>query len=924
MRERNTPPARDLQLESLEDRILFDAVPLVDPDLVSLNGEAATAQVPLFESRETRTEVVFIDLGVQDPERFASDLASRQVDFQFEFLDASTDGLQQIADYLQGRRGIDAVHIISHGNQAELTLGSAVIQGDQLNRYANELRTIGAALSQDADILIYGCNLGRDEAGIRFLRTFAEWTDADVAASDDLTGHQDFGADWNLEVQTGSIESGHGVSERFAADYRAVLTDLYVTKDDLEVEVVPGDLLIYTISYGNVGVSDALDVVITETLAPGTSFDAANSSFGWTETATGSGVFEYHLGTVPINVSGSVEFAVTVESPVLAGIDEITNTVSITDNGTNGPDENPADNFAADSDVLTAAPELYVSQDDGASDVSVGDTLIYTITYGNDGDQSSSNVVVTETLPANTTFDAANSAFGWNENPSSSGVFEFLLGSVPPGISGNLTFAVTVDDQLGAGVNQLLSNVTIVDDGTNGADQNPANNSASNVIDVSAAPEYGIAISDGIASAQPGQRITYEITVANTGNQDGTGVVVSDTYPMSALEIVTASDGGVVDAVGGTIVWNLGDLAAGDAVNLTVTADVKDAAVDVEEFTNVVDVTDDGANGLDVDLNNNSAADTNIVKIDTTGTAAEYSVTKEVDAVSISPGGAMTYTIEITNIGDQTGSDLFVQESFPADAFSTIVAGQGGVVDRDSGTVTWNTASLAAGETITLNVIANAADTFAAGTDLIDSSVSVRDNVTSVVEASASVVVDAAPDLAVISSTSSTVAQDGARVDYVIQYSNNGTQDATVVVVTERLQPGTSFDPVNSSAGWAPRGDGEHVDFVVGDLAAGESHTITYAVIVDDIDVVGEVLENQVEISDDGANGEAEFANNIAEQSISTGTGDAESFSFSLRHLLTSTSTGAYDAAVSGDPLSDASAEEPLDRLSRWGRFLSR
>ena len=40
------------------------------------------------------------------------------------------------------------------------------------------------------------------------LDDIAEMTGADVAASDDNTGHAIFGADWDLEYNVGAIETG--------------------------------------------------------------------------------------------------------------------------------------------------------------------------------------------------------------------------------------------------------------------------------------------------------------------------------------------------------------------------------------------------------------------------------------------------------------------------------------------------------------------------------------------------------------------------------------------------------------------------------------------------------------------------------------------------------------------------------------------
>ena len=40
-------------------------------------------------------------------------------------LDSTRDGVEQMAEALSGRTDIDAIHIVSHGNQAELFLGTS-------------------------------------------------------------------------------------------------------------------------------------------------------------------------------------------------------------------------------------------------------------------------------------------------------------------------------------------------------------------------------------------------------------------------------------------------------------------------------------------------------------------------------------------------------------------------------------------------------------------------------------------------------------------------------------------------------------------------------------------------------------------------------------------------------------------------------
>ncbi|NJN49429.1 MAG: DUF4347 domain-containing protein, partial [Alkalinema sp. RL_2_19] len=62
-------------------------------------------------------------------------------------------------------------------------------------------------LSENADILIYGCNFAQGESGERAADTLAQLTGADIAASDDLTGATDLGGDAELEVHKGVVEA---------------------------------------------------------------------------------------------------------------------------------------------------------------------------------------------------------------------------------------------------------------------------------------------------------------------------------------------------------------------------------------------------------------------------------------------------------------------------------------------------------------------------------------------------------------------------------------------------------------------------------------------------------------------------------------------------------------------------------------------
>ena len=97
-------------------------------------------------------EIVFIDSSVPDAADFLSHVSATA---EVYFIDTSADGVDQIVDILRDRTDIDALHIVSHGDQGSLELGSSVLnQNTMESEYANGLAAIGDALSDHGDILI--------------------------------------------------------------------------------------------------------------------------------------------------------------------------------------------------------------------------------------------------------------------------------------------------------------------------------------------------------------------------------------------------------------------------------------------------------------------------------------------------------------------------------------------------------------------------------------------------------------------------------------------------------------------------------------------------------------------------------------------------------------------------------------------------
>jgi Ca2+-binding RTX toxin-like protein len=147
-------------------------------------------------------EIYFIDSAVSD---IGALIAAVPRSAEAHVLQAAGDGLDQVLSLLAGRSGYDAVHILSHGRPGALVLGERVIDGDELDARAADLIRLGRALNAGGDLLLYGCEVGKGDAGRAFVGRIAELTGADVAASETLTGAAALGGDWRLQVRHGAV-----------------------------------------------------------------------------------------------------------------------------------------------------------------------------------------------------------------------------------------------------------------------------------------------------------------------------------------------------------------------------------------------------------------------------------------------------------------------------------------------------------------------------------------------------------------------------------------------------------------------------------------------------------------------------------------------------------------------------------------------
>ncbi len=224
-------------VEELEPRILHSAdigpallhdgsaTPQVETRILDSGGEFS---VDAVQSQQTQTELVIVDTRTPDYQELVNDIRSEAVggrQIEVVLLDNRSNGIDQITALLSGRKDIGAVHIISHGSEGEVQLGGSVLDLQSLRAYASEIESWANALTLDADLLIYGCNVAGSPDGRTLVDALSRLTGADVAASENLTGSAVAGGDWNFEYATGRIETSLAIDEPTRQAWAGVLVN---------------------------------------------------------------------------------------------------------------------------------------------------------------------------------------------------------------------------------------------------------------------------------------------------------------------------------------------------------------------------------------------------------------------------------------------------------------------------------------------------------------------------------------------------------------------------------------------------------------------------------------------------------------------------------------------------------------------------
>jgi uncharacterized repeat protein (TIGR01451 family) len=247
--------------------------------------------------------------------------------------------------------------------------------------------------------------------------------------------------------------------------------DLSVTKVDSPDPVLVGGTLTYELTVANASSQAAANVHLLDQVPAALAFNSATPSQGSCNFTPATRNLDCSLGTVGAGLTASVTVLFTVGA---AG--EIVNTASIT---SDTPDPDAANNTAtARTQAVASNADLALTKSDAPDPVLNGGALTYSIVATNHGPGAAAAVVVSDDLPASTTFASVSASAGVTCNAPAVGTTGTLTCSASTlAAAGTIAITLVVSVDSAARDGSVVTNSAMVSSST--TDPDSSNNAAS-------------------------------------------------------------------------------------------------------------------------------------------------------------------------------------------------------------------------------------------------------------------------------------------------------------------------------------------------------------------------------------------------------------------------------------------------------------
>ncbi len=575
---------------------------------------------------------------------------------------------------------------------------------------------------------------------------------------------------------TVTLTNGFGCSATSASVVVTVSTssaDVQVTLATSAASAAIDQDVTLTVTAANAGSSDASGVAVTDLLPVGLSLVSATPSTGTYSSSNGV----WSIGALPNGGSATLQIIATV-----------THTGSIADTASKTAQNEPDPDSANDSAtvLITGQPTADVRVTKTVDNPSplVGRNVTFTLTTSNAGPSDASAVQVTDLLPSGLQFVSATPSAPTTYD-SSTGFW--AVGGLPNGTSATLQIVATVS-QPGAITNNATKTAQVE------FDPNTSNDSAA--ASLNAQPVADLQIQNVASNPTPalGQNVVLTVTATNAGPNDATGVHVTDLLP-AGLAFVSALPPGSTTYNSATGVWNIGALSSSSSLALQITAKVIaiGSIVDTASKSAEAETDPNPANDFaSVTLNGQPSADVQLAQ----------SASSPLPAV----GQSVQFNVTVTNLGPSSASGVQVTDMLPGSlTFVSAMPSQG---TYNSGTGLWDTGSLAASGSATLQLVAVVGQTGSITNTATKSAETESDPNPSNDSAAVTITGQSSADIGMTMTSNKPNPAVGTNVTFTIKASNGGPDNATGVKVTDLLPAGLSFVSATPTQGTYSSGTG--------------------------------------------------------------------------------------------------------------------
>ena len=611
------------------------------------------------------------------------------------------------------------------------------------------------------------------------------------------------------------------------------IPDVSIVKSATKPIINAGEIASYTITVTADGTANSTNVKLTDVVPSGFTWtvggaDAQSCSPASPPPIAGGTTLTCSFGTMAPGATRTITLSTQTTASNAScptGV-TITNTAMATYDG----DLDTSDDSSGPVTITVKCPDVSVVKTTTTPTINPGASATYNVVVTAGASTSSTNVVLTDVLPAGPSWTVGGADAG-SCSPSSpvagGTTLTCAFGTMAPSSTKTITLTATTSTTNCPAINNTASV-------SSDADTNPGNNTSGPVTITINCADVMVVKTATTPAVTAGDQASYSVVVTANGPGSSTNVVLTDTLPAGLSWTVGGPDAAACSpsspiAGGNTLTCTFATIAQNATKTITLTATT--SAADCAGINNTASVTASG----DTNSGNNTSGPVRI----TVSCAADVKVTKSTSTPSIAAGAQASYAITVTANGPASSNNVVLADVLPSGLNWTVSGPDAGACSPSSPIAGGNTLTCAFGtmaknatKTITLTATTTSANCPGI-TNTAGVSAEVDTNSTNNTSGAVAIAVSCAADVTVTKTTTTPTVTAGGQASYGVTVTANGPTSSTHVVLTDTLPAGLNWTVGGLDAGScspaSPVAGGTTLTCSFGTMAPGATKTITLA-----------------------------------------------------------------------------------------------